>query len=367
MARRRYQRGFVYLNGEMWYGRYRDDVIQSSGETVRVRRNVSLGTKREYPTKRLAERRMEQILGRVNAPEYRPGRVATVGDFAERWKIEIVSQWKPSARKAAESHLRSHIIPFLGKMRMENLGVENQQMLVTRLSDGHSRKTVQNVMGTLSSMLNAAKDWGYITEGVTFGKLKLPDRGFRKEVRCFTADEAHRIIEAAAEPWKLMFAIAAYTGLRAGEILGLRAEDVDLERKVIHVRQTAWYGRIQTAKTRGSESTVPVPESLCVMLRRELPCSLGLVFRNRVGRPYTAEKVVQKRLWPILDGLKIPRAGFHAFRHMHATVLLESGVSPQLVQRQMRHASSRTTMEHYAHITGDAQREAVERVSKYIN
>src|SRR5215469_16358354 len=75
----------------------------------------------------------------------------------------------------------------------------------------------------------------------------------------------------------------------------------------------------------------------------------GLLFVNKRGRPYTAEKVVQKRLWPVCDALGIPRAGFHAFRHMHTTLLLDTGASPKIAQRQLRHADPRVTLEHYAH------------------
>src|SRR5579862_3908600 len=74
MARKRYQKGFVYLDGDQWKGRYREDVITGQG-TKRIRREVILGCKREM-TKPLAERRMEIVLARINSLEYRPGRVA---------------------------------------------------------------------------------------------------------------------------------------------------------------------------------------------------------------------------------------------------------------------------------------------------
>ena len=119
MARKRYQKGCVILRGDVWYGRYREDVIRQDGKVTRVLRNTVLGSKKEYPTKRLAERKLELLLHRINAPEYRPGRVATVVEFAERWEFEILSKRKPSTREAAKSHLAAHILPFisLGWMR----------------------------------------------------------------------------------------------------------------------------------------------------------------------------------------------------------------------------------------------------------
>ena len=85
MARRRHQHGHVYLDGLKWKGRYREDVITAAG-AKRIRREVILGTRKEFPTKRLAERQMEIVLARINGFDYRPGRVATFAEFLERWK-----------------------------------------------------------------------------------------------------------------------------------------------------------------------------------------------------------------------------------------------------------------------------------------
>jgi len=279
MARKRFQRGSVYLCGKtpMWYGRYREDVVGENGEPKRIRRNVPLGTKKEYPTKRLAERALDRLLFRINDPGYRPSRVASVAEFAERWKDQVLSQRKPSTKKAADSHLGVYIIPRLGKLKLEDLGVENQQMFVRYLTENVSRKTLLNVLGTLSSMLNTAKRWGYICEGVTFKNLVLPERGLRSQGRTFTPEQANMILDMLGNPWRVMFSLAAYCGLRAGEVLGLRGEDVDFDRAVVTVRQTAWYGRTQTAKSQESENTVPIPEPLRAMLKRHVS-GPGLLF-----------------------------------------------------------------------------------------
>lgn len=102
MARKRYQRGCVYLDGEKWKGRYREDVITGQG-TKRVRREIILG-EREM-NKRLAERRMEVALSRINGLDYRSGRVATFGEFIERWKTEILTKQQPSSARSVKSHL----------------------------------------------------------------------------------------------------------------------------------------------------------------------------------------------------------------------------------------------------------------------
>ena len=365
MARTRYQKGQVYLCGEMWYGRYREDEIRDR-QTVRVRRNTPLGTKKEDPTKRLAERRMEQVLGRINALDYRPGRVATLADFAERWKSEILAMRKPSGIAPKLSNLNRHILPHLGNLRLDALGVENQQAFITNLTKSvKSSLSVVTIVSTLAAMLSTAKKWGYICEPVRWEDLVFPPRA-PQPGRTFTAEQARQIISEAEYPFKLMYAIAAYCALRASEIMGLRAEDIDMERGILNVTQTAWRGKTQTAKTRGSETSVPIPDCLRELLRGNIPTS-GLLFINRLGRPYTADKVVTDYLQPLLKKLGIPRAGFHAFRHMHTTLLLESGASPKVAQGKLRHSNARTTLEVYAHVVEDSHRQAVERAAKYLN
>jgi integrase len=146
-------------------------------------------------------------------------------------------------------------------------------------------------------------------------------------------------------------------------------EDVDLVRGVLNVRKTAWYGRVQKAKSVASESTIPIAENLAEMLRKVIgERKEGLLFVNKAGRPYSSSgKVVQKRLWPLCDALKIPRAGFHAFRNMHTTILLETGATPKVAQRQLRHADSRVSRDHYAHLIDSSHREAVERAAAFLD
>jgi integrase len=83
----------------------------------------------------------------------------------------------------------------------------------------------------------------------------------------------------------------------------------------------------------------------------------GFLFFNRNGRPYAANKVVEYGLWPVLDKLKIERAGMHAFRHCHASLLMDVGANPKVTKTQMRHSDARVTLGIYSHVIGDSQRE----------
>jgi integrase len=372
MARRRHQTGRVMVRGKnppVFVGRWREDVIQGD-QTIRVERSMVLGTVAELKTKRIAQRLLDPVLAKINSFDYRPSKFTSVEKFADIWEAQVLIHQKPSSVKAAQSHLRTYIRKHLGKVLLHELSTQLQQNFVTLLSQKVSRKTVLNVLGVVSSMMRTAKSWGYCTQPVLTRELALPADEIKKETRFFNGDEARRIIMLAVEPYRTMFAIAAMTGLRAGEVVGLQKADLDLERRVIHVQRSAWYGRVQTVKSKASRAPVAMADALATLLKEFLamwqPNPEGFLFLNRNGRPYAANKVVEYGLWPVLEKLGIARAGMHAFRHCHASLLMDVGANPKVAQDQMRHSDARITLESYAHVIGDSQRDAVDKVGEIL-
>ena len=224
MARRRHQTGRVIVRGKkppVFVGRWREDVIQGD-HTVRVERSMVLGTVAELKTKRIAQRLLDPILARINSFDYRPSKFISVEKFADMWETQVLIHQKPSSINAAKSHLRTYIRKHLGKVLLHEFTPQIQQAFVTLLAQKASRKTVLNVLGTLSSMMRTAKSWGYCTQAITTSELALPTDEIRKQTRFFNGQETRKIITAASEPYRTMFAIAAMTGLRAGEVMGLQ-------------------------------------------------------------------------------------------------------------------------------------------------
>ena len=373
MARKRYQKGTLVKQGKRepkWFGQYREDVVDSTGQVNRECRKVLLGTVRELP-KKLAQRRLDLVLSRINAPTYRPGRVATFAEFVEQWKRDALAMSKPSSRKAAESHLRCYLIPRLGKLRLEEISQQTIQQLVSELAKSLSRHTVLNVLATLGSIFRVARSWGYIVSEINRGAVVLPAAKVARPVRYFSAEEVSKILGAAREePYRTMFIVAALTGLRAGEICGLTVDDLDLVRSSIRIRQSAWYGNIQTPKSRAALRTVPIPDILRTTLESYLlkwkPNPARLLFATRTGKPHSANKVVQRKLWPILDALKIERCGFHAFRHTASTLLIDLGASPKTVQAQLGHSDASITLDRYSHVVEESRRAAVEKMAAVL-
>ena len=373
MARRRYQQGRMFLRGKpgqrKWIGRFRVDVIGQDGQVRRKERSVILGPEKEL-TEKLARRKLEPFLATINSSEYRASRVATVGEFAERWKLEVLVQRKKSTIYAAQSHLKAHIIPQLGSMRLDELGQELLQQFSTRLSRKMSRKTLRNVLSTLASMLGTARKWNYASKPVKMRDLVLPDCGERKDPRFFTAEESARIISAAADPFRTMFSILATTGLRAGELMALKVDDLDFKQRLIFVRRAVSRGQVQSVKSKASRKPLPIPDALADILRdylkgwRDNP--ERWLFVNRRGGPFSGDKVTYTKLRPLLEQLGIERGGLHAFRHGHSSLLLNVGAPATVTQEQMRHSDARVTLGIYGHVIGDSQREAVEKVAQRI-
>jgi len=148
MARRRYQRGHLRLRGKrakVWVAMWREDVIAPDGTTRRIRKSEVLGTLKEYKTRRLAERALEQRLSDVNSLNYKPRPTATFSEFAKKWQTDVVSQHKRSTQSAHKSRIRKHLDPELGTMCMKDISRELLQAFVARKAKVLSAKSVRNL------------------------------------------------------------------------------------------------------------------------------------------------------------------------------------------------------------------------------
>jgi integrase len=363
MARRRYQKGQLLLKGKMkkvWVARWREDTLRPDGTRHRQRRSEVLGTQKEYPTRRLAERALEQRLteAKVNSLDYKPRPTATYREFAMKWKKDVLSQLKPSTRSADASRLKKHLIPDLGEILMRDVTTQRLQSLIAQKAVSIGPKSVKNLIALLRMMWNQAKAWGYVQHD-PFGNLVLPERDPLNE-RCLTVQEMRAVIEAEKEPYKTYYWILAETGLRAGEIGALTVANLLLEHGAIRVSQSVWRGTIQTVKSRKGnricEISPLLAEHLRTYVRSWRPNQLDLLFATRNGTPWDTDTIRKRKLYPLLKRLKIERCGFHAFRHGNATVMDQEQVPMATRQNRLGQSDARTTMGYTHAITEDGRR-----------
>jgi integrase len=240
-----------------------------------------------------------------------------------------------------------------------NLSAEEWAEVLCRVEDNATENATAKV---LSAVRNYAKKHG----------LSLPRAAEKTEERFFTAEQVKRIIAASEEPYSTLWAVLALTGCRAGEILALRRGDLDFDKRIIRIRRTLdGATRLTHApKSKSSSADLPMPTALETRLRNFLAehwraNESDLLFCNRKGKPMQRDKAAFI-LQETLTELGIEKAAFHAFRHMAASELLESGAAPSVVQRQMRHSDARITLQSYGHIIGDAQRTAMNSLSERV-
>ena len=376
MPRRRYQRGRIIRKGrknrEKWYGVFYQAVTMPDGTQRRVRRSLRLGLVRET-SKLQAIQYLQPHLDAENATAIPPvtrksGR--TLAEHVEEWKRLIVPTIKPTTARQAISHLRTHVLPTFGDVPLHSITVRGVQSLVVDLqTKGLSGITIHHVIRTFHNVLKFATVWGVIPTVFDKKALSMPKTPKRKESRCFTAEEANRIIAATEEPYATLWAVLALTGARIGEALALRKCDLDFARKVIRVEQTLDHATrtMLEPKSDSSKDTIPMPHALEERLLEYLANHWhqnggDLLFSNRKGKPMQRDKVTYK-LQATLAALSIPKGSPHGFRHMVASELLNRRVSPIIVQRQLRHSDSKVTMERYAHIIGNSQSDAMDELA----
>ncbi len=365
MARRRYQKGSLVPNrgvpeNGLWVGRWREDVIQTDGTITRPYKWEVLGTVQDYPTRKLALRALEARLSTINSPTYRARPTATFAEFANRWDATVLSQHKPSTQCATRSQLRKWLLPRLGMCALKDLDGQRLQEFVSDCDC--NPKTIRNLVATLRMMWNSARAWGYVAHN-PFDGLVLPKRGLKKTFT-LSLEETQCIVASASEPYATFYSILAETGIRGGEICGLRVADLDLENAVIHVRQSVWRGKIQTVKSRKGNRRFAISPELVEHLRAYLrtwrPNALGLLFATGNGTPWDHSLVRKRKFHPVLKKLGIPQCGFHAFRHGNATLLDQIGAPMAIRQDRLGHTEAQTTMDYTHAVKADERRVANE-------
>jgi len=187
------------------------------------------------------------------------------------WQRLIVPTIKPTTARQAISHLRTHVLPTFGEVPLHSIGVKAVQTLVVELQGkGLSGITIHHVIRTFHNVLKCARFWGLVPTVFDKKALSMPRTAKRKESRCFTASESSRIISASEEPYATLWTVLALTGMRIGEALALRIQDLDFDNKLVCIEQTLDHATrtMLAPKSESSKATVPMPEALERHLQR---------------------------------------------------------------------------------------------------
>ena len=369
MSRRARDTGSIYQSG----GRWRATVHDASGR----RRYLSAASKKQVTAKlREAERAVEKT-GVVQSEKL------TLGAFLNEWLAAVKSSLRPTTFASYSDNLRLHVRPTLGRVGLTRLAPTDVQRLInTQIEAGRSARSIKYANGILRNALTKAEKWGYVSRNVA--RLVEVPRVTRTEIHPLTPGQTSALLSSVAGTQdEAVYLAAVGLGLRKGELLGLRWEDVDLDAASVTVHHTLQrLGGVATLaepKTAKSRRTVSAPAPVIAVLRdhrkRQLSeriaagpvwQDLGFVFASPIGTPLDASAVTH-RFHRQLAAAGLPRQRFHDLRHACASYLLAANVPMKVVQEILGHSQLSTTADIYSHVAPELQREAADRLGALLD
>jgi integrase len=336
-----------------------------------------------FPTRKAAEEALAKWLGQLQAGTFVEPHDLTVAEYLVQWEETLAETVRPPTARRYKDLLQKHAVPTIGGIKLIKLTpLDIQRLYANRLAAGLSPATVNLLHNVLHRALKQAVRWGIVNRNVT--ELAVAPRRAEQEMRSWDAAQVARFFAVADEDeYAALWRLAILGGLRRGELLGLKWEDVDLRRGTLHVQRT--YSRLADSgwgegppKTRSSRRVIALPQSVLDALRlhrtKQLELRLqlaatyqdrGFVFTTFEGRPVHVNSLMYK-FGALTQKAGVAPIRFHDLRHTSATLSLADGMHPKIVQERLGHSSIAMTLDRYSHATLEMQRQAAERLERMI-
>jgi len=323
----------------------------------------------------------------------------TVNAWFNRWLKDVVGNLAPNTLRNYRERYEHNVQPFIGSMLLRDVKPMDCQMILNAMESDYAGSTIRQTYVTMGTFFKSAKDNGFIDrhpmDGVRYTK---PVRAV-DDIHFLTVDEQKRFLEAAKGSHNYaQYALILETGLRTGEMIGLTWDAIDWAKRTLTVNKTLEFRykqdewRAGPPKTESSYRTIPLTDTAYGILReiydtreyrnesnglstvltfmdRKTGQKRKLVMRDlvfinwRTGMP-AKNSSYDTHLYKLCDEAGIKRFCMHALRHTYATRAIESGMQPKVLQKLLGHASSKTTMDRYVHVTDDSMQKAVAQFAK---
>ena len=357
-------------------------------ETVKRRQEMKAG----FASKREAQEALTKVLASISTGTYiEPSKLLLSEFLTGEWLPAIRATIRPTTFLSYKGHVERHLVPALGRIPLQQLSGAHINAFYAKLlgENGNGQKrqispsTVRRIHATLHRAMKDAVRWNQIMRSPADAADPPRSSSADCEMKVWSAQELKAFLTAQRESrlYPLWLTLAT-TGMRRGEVLGLRWEDLDLEAQSISIRQTrvmtGYQPLLSTPKTRRGKRLVALDPATAAALKEDCHRQkqerlaagsswqrAGYVFTGKDGEPYHPERV-SKLFLQAAKKAGLPRIRLHDLRHTYATLALGAGVHPKIVSERLGHANIGITLDCYSHCLPALSEEAAYRVAALV-
>lgn len=365
---------YEYIKSGKTHYYYAFEVKEKNGKRKTLKKR-GFKTKKEARNAE-AERRTEWESGAYIDPSK-----MKFGDYITNW-LENKNDVSMETRYTNEGHIRNHIIPELGNIPLQQVNVGHIESMISSLKKKDiSPATVRKIFNLVQTSFKSAQR----KELINKNPFDLMDSGSKPKhskgkVDYWTKEEVKQFFNKLDHRYRMLFILAIYTGMRRGEILGLRWKDVDFERKQLRISNSLrpMQGLKNGVKTTSGYRSITISN----YVKTELEKQYEMIQEEKklYGKDYSDNDLVICRpngkpvntssftgFWKrIVKNTDMRYIRFHDLRHTCASLLLSAGVHPKVVQEQLGHSSIRITLDKYSHMMPNMQAEAADTLEKLL-
>lgn len=367
------------------------ELPQIMGERKRKSKTFPAGT-----PKAVVDEFKRQMEINLSTGEFVEEKNISLTDFIEQVYFPIYTTYLSpttvsSYWKLYESKKPYCVKTYFGKYKLKEIKRRMVQQYVNLLADNVSPKTVRAYKMWLHTVFDTAISEDIIKPHCNpTDNIKLPPKK-KPDIEAYTLDEINKLLELSANDNinHLVIGLGTLAGLRRGEMLGLRWQDVDLTKgnSELHIVQTVVVVDdivyVKEPKTKAGKRDIPIPETLADILRNEKiryttnKLRLGAEFKDKGyviskenGEPYRPDGVsihYERFMYKVEKEHRIPYKSLHKLRHSYATLLIDGGANPKVVQKNLGHEDVTMTLGTYAHAYADRQRSEVDKLDSVLS
>jgi len=301
----------------------------------------------------------------------------TVSRYLQKWIKIVETSLRPRTWIRYKQIARDHLVPMLGKIKLNDLRPDQiQSLYASKLEEGLSNRSVEFIHAVLRRSLNQALMWGLIARNPALATK--PPKPKKKEMKYLTKEQVKILLSAVqGTRYSALYHLAVTTGLRKGELLGLKWDDVDWENKRLQVRR-----QLQRISHKGYEFSEPksgrgkrvvaLGDLTIEKFRKHKEIQktdkekvekswqeYNLIFPSTIGTPF-GPRNLNRHFSELLGKTNLPKIRFHDLRHTAATLMFSQGVHPKVVQERLGHSSISLTLDTYSHVIPSIQSQAAD-------